>query len=1156
MADEEKLRYYLKRVSAELEATQERLREVEARHNDPIVIVGMACRYPGGVQTPEDLWRLVSDGTDAMGPFPDDRGWDVGETFDTEAYAAEGGFLYDAAEFDAGFFGISPREAVAMDPQQRLLLETSWEAIERAGIDPLRLKGTDTGVFLSTSYQEYLARVQRTGADVDGFMLSGSSVSVASGRVSYVLGLSGPAVTLDTACSSSLVALHLAADSLRRGESTLALAGAATVMATDIMFTEFSRQGGLASDGRCKAFGAGADGTGWSEGAGVLVLERLSDARRHGHRVLAVVRGSAVNQDGASNGLTAPSGPAQERVIRQALANAGVSADEVDVVEAHGTGTRLGDPIEAQALLATYGKDRAAEQPLWLGSLKSNLGHTQTAAGVAGVIKMVMALRHGVLPRTLHAQEPTPLVDWSAGAVELLREAQPWSPSRERLRRAGVSSFGISGTNAHVILEEAPAEPESSGQGSEPLPAGGVPVPWVVSGRSEAALRAQARRLREHLAGEGELDVRAVGRGLATARSAFEHRAVVLAEHPDAFLTALDTLADTPADDTDTPAESVTTGAALVRGAATTKGKTAFLFTGQGSQRAGMGRELHAAFPVFARALEELAAHFDQHLDEPLLRVMFAREDDALAALLHRTDYAQPAIFAYEVALFRLLDSWGVRPDVLAGHSLGEVSAACVAGVFPVPQAVALVAARGRLMHALPAGGAMVAVQATEEEVRAALEGHEGAVDVAALNGPASVVLSGDADAVTALAAEWAARGRRTRRLKVSHAFHSPHMDAMTEEFGRVAAGLSYAAPRIPIVSDVTGELLGASEARDPAYWVRHIRRTVRFHDQMRRLERYGADAYVEIGPDAVLGPAGEGCLTAEPGRSAPVLVSVSDAGRDEVTALSTALSTLHTRGVRVDWQAWFGTGPRMTDLPTYAFRKRRHWPTGPLGRPGRPDSGTFASAGPDAGPAGAEAREVPDDRTQADDRKQADDRAQADGRTEDRAAAWRALPAGERHEALLRMVRTEAAHVLGHDGPEAVDPERGFLDHGFDSVMAVRLRNRLAAVTGQELPTTLLFDHPTPAAVAAHLSAAVAAAGPAADLPLSEQLDRLEAALAGLPDDDRERARATERLKALLAVHAPARRAAEADGADHVALDAATDDEMFALIEKELHRG
>ncbi|MET9610188.1 acyltransferase domain-containing protein, partial [Streptomyces sp. NPDC006512] len=736
-----------------------------------------------------------------------------------------------------------------------------------------------------------------------------------------------------------------------------------------------------------------------------------------------------------------------------------------------------------------------------------------------------MAMRHGVLPRTLHAEVPTPLVDWSAGGVRLLGEARAW-PEADRPRRAGVSSFGISGTNAHVILEQAPEEPAPAEDAS---PQSGL-VPWLVSGRTEEALAGQARRLREYASGQESLDVRAVGRALAGTRSAFEHRAVVLADNTGAFLTGLDALADGQAPD------HVVTGVAPGKPA---KGKTAFLFTGQGSQRAGMGRDLHAAFPVFAEALESVAAHFDAHLDAPLLRVMFAPNDDPHGQLLDRTDYAQPAIFAYEVALFRLLESWGVRPDVLAGHSLGELSAACVAGVLSVPQAAVLVAARGRLMQALPAGGAMVAVQATEEEVRAGLAGREGAVDIAALNGPSSVVLSGDADAVTELAEHWAARGRKTNRLKVSHAFHSPHMDAMTEEFGRVAAGLSYGSPSIPIVSDVTGDLLGAGEARDPAYWVAHIRRAVRFHDQMRRLQRYGVGAFVEVGPDTVLSSAGQACLEAEPGKSAPLLVSTAHADRDGVPALLTALAALHTRGVSVDWRACLGDGPSAPDLPTYAFQKQHYWPQGATGwrtDPARsgPDTDAAQDAGPDGRPGPA-------------------------AEAASRVAAWRALPAGERYEALLRMVRTEAAAVMGHDAPEAVEPERGFLDHGFDSLMTVKLRNRLAAVTGQDLPTTLLFDHPTPAAVADHLVTGLAGAGAAPDLSLSDQLDRLEADLARLPAGDRQLTRATERLKGLLAVHAPARSAGSAGhagGEDRDALDTATDDEMFELIEKELRRG
>ncbi|WP_373558823.1 type I polyketide synthase [Streptomyces sp. WZ.A104] len=1093
--------------------------------------MGMACRFPGGVDGPERLWDLLAAGEDAVGAFPDDRGWSVDPA--DAPFVAEGGFLHDAAEFDPGFFGISPREALAMDPQQRLLLETSWEALERAGIDPLSLKGTSTGAFLSTSYQEYLARLQQTGAAVDAFKLSGNCVSVASGRVSYVLGLTGPSMTLDTACSSALVALHLAADSLRRGESSLALAGAATVMATEGMFVEFSGQGGLSSDGRCRAFGAGADGTGWSEGAGVLVLERLSDARRNGHRVLAVVKGSAVNQDGASNGLTAPSGPAQERVIRQALADAGLAADEIDAVEAHGTGTKLGDPIEAQALLATYGQGREREQPLWLGSLKSNLGHTQTAAGVGGVIKMVMAMRHGVLPRTLHADEPTPLVDWEAGAVKLLDEARPWPERAEgRPRRAAVSSFGISGTNAHVILEQAPEEAQPVAEGSQD---GGL-VPVLVSARTEEALRAQARKLRDYVDTQKACDVRALGRTLATTRSAFEHRAVILADGSDTLLTGLDALATGE----ENPDRAVT-GVAPGRPG---KGRTAFLFTGQGSQRPGMGRELHAVFPVFAAALEEVAGHLDPHLGTPLLPVMFAPADDPRARLLDGTDYAQPAIFAYEVALFRLLEDWGVRPDVLAGHSLGELSAACVAGVLPLPEAAGLVAARGRIMHALPGGGAMVAVQATEEEIRASLTGRQGAVDIAAVNGPASVVLSGDADAVEELTAPWAARGRKHSRLQVSHAFHSPHMDAMAEEFGRVAARLTYSAPRVPVVSYVTGELLDDREARDPAYWVAHTRRTVRFHDQIRRLQRYGVGTFVEVGPDTVLSTAGRGCLADEPGRRTPILVSTSQAGRPEAEALLRGLAGLHVRGAAVDWRAWFGTGPLAADLPTYAFQKQHYWPQGPTGWGTAPVAAATAPA--------REAEDAP-----------ARDRLDPHTGAAARLARWRALPPGERRDAVLHTVRAEAADVLGHDTPASVEPERGFLDHGFDSVMAVKLRDRLTAAVGRDLPATLLFDHPTPAAVTDFLlteavAGADADAQPAASLP--EQLDRLEADLARLPADDPGRGRTVERLRALLAAHAsPAWNTGTGSGAsreDPDALDAATDDEMFALIEEELRRG
>ncbi|MEV8402302.1 type I polyketide synthase [Streptomyces niveus] len=909
-ADEDKLVDYLKRVTANLHQTRERLRELEAAEQEPIAIVAMGCRFPGDIRSPEDLWKLVAAGGDAIGPFPTDRGWDVDALFDggpAGDRVTEGGFLSGAGDFDAAFFGISPREALALDPQQRLALELAWETLERAGIPPLSLREAPVGVFLGSGSQDYYDGVApaRMAAVADDYLSTGTAGSVISGRIAYSLGLEGPAVTVDTACSSSLVALHLAGQALRQRDCSLALAGGVMVMSTPSPFRAFSRQRGLAPDGRCKAFSDDADGTGWSEGAGLLLLERLSDARRNGHPVLAVMRGSAVNSDGASNGLTAPNGPSQQRVIRQALTNAALSPADIDAVEGHGTGTTLGDPIEAQALLATYGTDRPDDRPLWLGSVKSNIGHAQAAAGVSGVIKMVLAMRHQLLPKTLHVSAPSGEIDWSAGAVRLLETERPWETG-DRPRRAGVSSFGVSGTNAHVILEEAPAPAPEPVADATPWPAGAA-VPLPVTGQSPAALQAQAGRLAPvtaELADSSSYGLLDLGHSLATTRSPLQHRAVVLADDTAAAGDALAALAD------GATAPGLLTGPPV-------PGRTAFLFSGQGSQRVGMGRELHAAFPVFADALDTVCDAFAAFLDRPLRDVIF---DDA--ERLDRTEYTQPALFAVEVALFRLLESWSVTPDVLIGHSIGELVAAHAAGVLDLHDACALVAARGRLMQALPGGGAMIAIEATEDEVRPLLTDR---MSIAAVNGPRSVVVSGDDDAVTALAARFGDTGRKTRRLRVSHAFHSPHMDGMLGEFATVVRDLTFAAPTVPVVSNVTGDLATAGELGSPDYWVRHVREAVRFHDGVRTLEASGVTRYVEVGPDGVLTALARRALTAT--EESAVLLPTLRADRAEPGTVLTALAQLYISGVDPDWTAVFdGRGARRVPLPVYAFQHRRYW--------------------------------------------------------------------------------------------------------------------------------------------------------------------------------------------------------------------------------------
>ncbi|MEU1806789.1 type I polyketide synthase, partial [Streptomyces sp. NPDC019937] len=902
--------------------------------DEPIAIVGMSCRLPGDVDSPEKLWRFVTAGGDAVSPFPADRGWDTDNLYDTapgrpgKSTTRHGGFLHQAAEFDADFFGISPREALAMDPQQRLLLETAWEAFESAGIDPASQRGRANGVFAGVMHNDYGPRLHEAAEGTEGHALTGTSNSVASGRLAYTFGFEGPAVTVDTACSSSLVALHLACQALRQGECDMALAGGATVMSTPGMFVEFSQQRGLAADGRCKPFAAAADGTGWAEGAGMLLVERLSDARRRGHHVLAVVRGSAVNQDGASNGLTAPNGPSQQRVIRQALANAGLNPAEVDAVEAHGTGTTLGDPIEADAIISAYGSGRDEEQPLWLGSLKSNVGHTQAAAGVAGVIKMVLAMRNGVLPRTLHINEATPYVDWSAGTVRLLTEPVAW-PEAGRPRRAGVSSFGISGTNAHTIIEQAPEAEQPAGVAEE-RPWTAPVVPWVLSGRSEQAVRAQTARLAAFLDGEPGASAADLGLSLATTRAAFEHRAVVLGTDYDALRAGVSTRAHD--------------GAFMVSGVVT-EGRTGWMFTGQGSQRIGMGRELYGVYPAFAEALDEVCEHLQAALDGatefpvPVREVLFAAAGSAEAELLDHTGYAQTALFAVQVALVELLRSWGTAPDVVLGHSVGEFVAAYTAGVFELADAARLVAGRARLMQALPSnaggsggdsaeggggrrvGGAMAAIEGSEDEVAEILTGLGAHIAIAAVNGPRSVVVSGDEDAVEQAMATAREQDRRASRLRVSHAFHSPLMEPMLAEFAEIAAGITYRQPHLPALSTVTGELVGEEDWATPDYWVRQVRRPVRFHDALENATRtQGVTRLLEVGPDPVLTTLAQSALDV-------AAVSALREGCDEARTVLTAVAELFVRGAEVDWGAYFaGTGARRVDLPTYAFQRQRFW--------------------------------------------------------------------------------------------------------------------------------------------------------------------------------------------------------------------------------------
>ncbi|MEH0626446.1 type I polyketide synthase [Streptomyces stelliscabiei] len=894
----------------------ERLRGENTRLRDesrePVAIVAMSCRFPGGVRTPEDLWRLLVEERDAVSEFPADRGWDAAALYDPDpdtpgtSNTREGGFLHDACGFDAGFFGISPREALAMDPQQRLLLETCWEAVERGGIDPLSLRGSRTGVYAGVMYNEYGARLQRIPEDVEAFIGTGTVPSVVTGRIAYTLGLEGPAVTIDTACSSSLVALHLACQALRAGEIGLALAGGVTVMSTPSLYVGFSRQRGLAPDGRSKSFAAAADGAGFGEGVGVLLLERLSDARRNGHPVLALVRGSAVNQDGASNGMTAPNGPSQQRVIQQALAAAGLSPAEVDAVEAHGTGTRLGDPIEAQALLATYGQGRPANRPLLLGSLKSNLTHTQAAAGVGGVMKMVLAMRHGLLPRTLHLDRPTPQVDWTEGDIALLTTATPW-PDNGRPRRAGVSSFGASGTNAHTVLEAAPADVPAEDEIRDEAPG---PVAWALSAKGEAALRGQAAALHARLTGTPQAHPLDVGFSLATARSGFADRAVVVGDDRPALLSGLAALAAGRPDP------------AVVSARALPGRKAVFVFPGLGSQWPGMAAQLLDESPAFTSRMADCAQALAPHIDWSVTDVLRGAPG---APSLDRVDVLQPVLFSVMVSLAALWRSYGVEPAAVVGHSQGEVAAACVAGALTLEDGARVVALRSRALAGLAGGGGMATVVLSAAELAPYLERRSGKVTVAAVNGPRVLVVAGPGDEVGALVDELSAEGVMAWRIPVDYASHSDDVSTVRDRLREDLSSLVPKAPAVPLVSTVDADWTGAGDLTH-AYWYRNLRQTVRFHDAIRLLLDAGHRTFVEVSPHPLL-TYGVGDTAADAGADDAVVLGTLRRDEGGLHRMLLALGEAHANGVAVDWRRVFdGTGARLTDLPTYAFQRTHYW--------------------------------------------------------------------------------------------------------------------------------------------------------------------------------------------------------------------------------------
>ncbi|MFJ2114849.1 type I polyketide synthase, partial [Streptomyces sp. NPDC087850] len=963
---------------------------------EPVAVIGIACRLPGAAG-PDAFWQLLRDGRSAIAEAPADR-W-----LDAPVRVRRGGFLDRVADFDADFFGVTPREAAAMDPQQRLALELGWESMESAGIAPVSVRGTGLGVFIGAIGDDYARLTASAGPEaVTPHTLAGLSHGVIANRLSHRLGARGASMTVDTGQSSSLVAVHLACQSLWSGESDVALAGGVQLNLTGAATVSVERFGGLSPDGECWTFDARANGYVRGEGGAMVVLKPLRRALADGDEVWCVIRGGAVNNDGGGQDLTTPDPDAQRAVIEAAYERAGVDPAAVQYVELHGTGTRVGDPVEAEALGAALGRFRPAGRPLLVGSAKTNVGHLEAAAGITGLLKVVLALRAGELPASLNYRDPNPRIPMAQARLRVHDRLGAWPRPDEPLI-AGVSSLGMGGTNCHLVLSAAPAPTAAA-----PGPVGHtLPLPYAVSGRDPVALRAQARRLAAWVRERPDTRPADLAASLVTTRTAFPARAVVVADGLGTLLTRLDALgAGVP-------------GAGTVEGEAD-GGGTAVLFTGQGAQRPGMGHALYTAHPAFAAAFDAVCEHLDTALDRPLRDVLWAEPGSPGADLVHRTEYAQPGLFAFEVALYRFVTGLGVRPALLLGHSVGELAAAHVAGVLSLPDACALVAARGRLMQALPEGGAMAAVEATEEEVGATLAGLEERVGIAAVNGPRAVVVSGDTDVVDALAAHWRAEGRRTRRLQVGHAFHSPRMAGMLDAFRTVARSVSYAPPRLPVVSTVTGDLATAAALCDPEYWVRNVRACVRFLDGVRRLDAAGVTTYLELGPDTVLATMAR---SGAPGGRR--FLATARAGRPEPETVVEALAGLYTGGAEVDLAA-VADGGRRVPLPTYAFRRRRHW---------LPDAAPAAT--PPAVPA-PESVSVP------------------------------AEAASE--EDTLDLVRRHTAAVLGLDTPGDIPADRSFRDLGLTSATAVELSVRLATATGRGLPETLVYDHPTPGLLAGRL--------------------------------------------------------------------------------------